>query len=148
MSETGVRMVEPGEPPSMEEIEYWIGKKAYGFWKRVANEIEQSYPDIFSPEWLFGGKKHGWYLRYKKSKSFCQMVPEKNRFMLLIVFGATEREKVETIRVELTARTQKAYDDATTYHDGKWLLLHVDDDETVADVKRLLAVKRKPKTPQ
>jgi hypothetical protein len=34
---------------------------------------------------------------------------------------------------------------AATFHDGKWLGLVVDSDEVLADVKRLLAVKRKPK---
>jgi hypothetical protein len=96
-------------------------------------------------DWLFGGKKHGWSLRYKKGKSFCTLIPEKNRFAIQIVFGAEEREKVEAIRDELSARTQADYDRAKTYHDGKWLLLTVDADDVVADVERLLAVKRNPK---
>ena len=84
------------------------------------------YPDVFTPEWLFGGKKHGWSLRYKKSKSFCTLIPEKNRFALLIVFGDT-------------------YDKAATYYDGKWLLLTIDSNKIVEDVLQLLTVKRKPK---
>ena len=138
-------MTEPGEPPTPKQIELWMGRKAYCFWIRVSKMIAQNYPDVFTPEWLFGGKKHGWSLRYKKSKSFCTLIPEKNRFVLLIVFGADERSKVETIRRELFARTRKAYDEATTYHDGKWLRLSVDDEDIVADVERLLAVKRRPK---
>jgi len=73
------------------------------------------------------------------------MIPEKNRFAILIVFGAEERTKVETIRGGLSAQIQRAYDDATTYHDGKWLLLTVDADRVVDDVERLLSVKRKSK---
>ena len=84
------------------------------------------YPDVLTPEGLFGGKKHGWSLRYKKSKSFCTLIPEKNRFALLIVFGDT-------------------YDKAATYYDGKWLLLTIDSNKVVEDVLRLLAIKRKPK---
>jgi hypothetical protein len=145
MKETGLRLTEPGEPPSLKQIESWMGRKAYGFWTRVFKLIAHNYPDVFTPEWLFGGKKHGWSLRYKKSKSFCTLIPEKNRFVLVIVFGANERSKVETIRRELSLRTRKTYDEATTYHDGKWLLLSVDDEAIVADVERLLSVKRRPK---
>ena len=145
MKETSLRLTEPGEPPTLEQIESWMGRKAYGFWTRVSKMIAQSYPDVFTPEWLFGGKKHGWSLRYKKSKSFCTLIPEKNRFVLLIVFGASERSKVETIRHELSGRTRKKYNEAKTYHDGKWLLLRVDDETMVADVERLLALKRRPK---
>jgi hypothetical protein len=68
MKETSVRLTKPSEPPTLKQIESWIGRKAYGFWTNVSNMIAQNYPDVFTPEWLFGGKKHGWSLRYKKSK--------------------------------------------------------------------------------
>ena len=145
MKEISLRLTEPSEAPTLKQIEPWIGRKAYGFWTRVSKLIAQNYPDVFTPEWLFGGKKHGWSLRYKKGKSFCTLIPEKNRFAIQIVFGAEERSKVETIRDELSSRTQKEYDKATTYHDGKWLLLIVDTDKVVDDIERLLAVKRRPK---
>jgi hypothetical protein len=145
MSEASLRMTEPGKPPTPSQIAAWIGKDAYEFWKRITHSVEQNYPNVFSPEWLFGGEKHGWSLRYKKGKSFCTLIPEKNRFAIQIVFGAEERAKMETMRDKLSPRTQREYDKAATYHDGKWLLLSVDTDKAVDDVERLLAVKRKPK---
>ena len=145
MTESDNRMTQPGSPPSDSEVAKWIGKEADKYWSNIARLIEQVYPEVFTPEWLYGSKKHGWSLRYKKSKSFCTFIPEKNRLALLIVFGAEERAKVEKIRNSLTQYTQKRYDEATTYHDGKWLFLTVDSDRIVEDVMRLLAVKRKPK---
>lgn len=145
MDEPSIRMTQRDSPPSDSEIGKWIGKKAYSYWTHVKQQIEQIYPNVFTPEWLFGGKKHGWSLRYKKSKSFCTLIPEKNRFALLIVFGAEERAKVEAMRDSLSQHTRKKYDEATTYHDGKWLLLTIDTDKVVEDVMQLLAVKRKPK---
>jgi hypothetical protein len=129
----------------LREFAAWIGKDGYRFWRRIAQSIEQNYPGIFNPDWLFGGKKHGWGLRYKKGKSFCTLVPEKNRLLIQIVFGAEERAKVEMIRRELSLKTQEAYDSAATYHDGKWLLLPVDSESIATDVERLLEAKRKPK---
>jgi hypothetical protein len=145
MNESCGRMTQPGTPPSDLEIAAWIGKKAYKYWKHVTHLIERSYPGVFVPEWLFGGEKHGWSLRYKKSKSFCTLIPEKNRFALLIVFGAEERAKAEAIRDSLSTYTQKEYDKAATYHDGKWVLLTINSDKVVDDVRKLLAIKRKPK---
>ena len=138
-------MTESGKSPTASQVEGWIGEDAYEFWKGVARLIEKNYPNVFTPEWLFGGKKHGWSLRYKKGKSFCTMIPEKNRFAILIFFGAEERAREETIRDELFAQIRRAYDGAPTYHDGKWLVLTVDTDSVVDDVERLLSVKRKPK---
>lgn len=145
MNDSCDRLTQSGEPPTPREVAAWVGTDAYGFWKRVAQWIEQNYPHVFTPQWLFGGKKHGWSLRYKKGKSFCTLIPEKGLCTLLIVFGDKERIGVEAIRQRLSARTLKEYDKATTYHDGKWLVLTVDADAVLADVERLLAVKRKPK---
>ena len=137
-------MTEPGSPPTDSAVADWVGKDAYKYWELITQLIEQRYPSVFTPEWLYGGKKHGWSLRYKKNKSFCTLIPEKNRFALLIVFGAEERAKVEAIKNGLAKKTQKEYDQATTYHDGKWLLLVVDTDRVVKDVMLLLALKRRP----
>jgi len=145
MSETSQRMTEPGSPPTPGQLESWLGKKALGFWRQVEKIIAEKYPGVFVPEWLYGGKKHGWSVRYKKSKSFCTMIPEKGRCLLMIVFGREERAKVETIRDELSTKVRKAYDEATTYHDGKWLLLEINNKTALADAETLLAVKRKPK---
>jgi hypothetical protein len=145
MNESSIRMTQGDNPPSTSEIAQWIGKGAYQYWARVTQLIEQHYPGVFVPEWLFGGKKHGWSLRYKKNRPFCTLVPEKNRFAVLIIFGEAERAKVEDIRDRLSAQSRKEYDNATIYHDGKWVLLKIDTDTAVKDVERLLAVKRRPK---
>lgn len=140
-----LRLTESAKPPAPEQIESWIGTRPYSLWQRVAEFIAENYPGVFEPEWLFGGEKHGWSLRYKKSKSFCTFIPEKGRFLILIVFGSKERAKVEAIRKALSRGTREAYDEATTYHDGKWLLLDVDDERILADVEQLLVLKRRPK---
>ncbi len=146
MIESSSRITRRGNPPAGPEIAKWLGKEAYRYWKQVTNLIEHIYPGVFAPEWLFGGEKHGWSLRYKKSKSFCTLIPEKNRFALLIVFGAEERAKTEAIRDGLSKHTQKEYDGAATYHDGKWVLLAIDNDKVLEDVRKLLAIKRKPQS--
>jgi len=144
MNESSTRMTDPANPPSDGALADWIGEEAHEYWERVRKHIEQVYPNIFTPEWLFGGRKHGWSLRYKKNTSFCTLIPEKNRFALLIVFGIKERERVEAMKDRLSKLTRKKYDEATTYHDGKWLLLTIDTDKAVEDVMLLLSVKRRP----
>lgn len=139
------RMVHPGSPPKDSEVKVWIGEHAFEYWKKAIGLINRKYPGVFVPEWLYGGKKHGWSLRYKKSKSFCTLIPEKDHFAILVVFGKEERHKVEAIKGRLLAHTQEEYDKATTYHDGKWVLLSVDSDTVLKDIELLLGVKRKSK---
>jgi hypothetical protein len=61
------RMIRPGRPPTNSEVAAWIGKHAFEYWKKISSLIDRKYPGVFVPEWLYGGKKHGWSLRYKVS---------------------------------------------------------------------------------
>ena len=138
-------MTQPQSPPNDTEVSAWIGDHAFEYWKQITSLIDQKYPGVFVPEWLFGGKKHGWSLRYKKTKSFCTLIPEKDRLAVLIVFGGAERQKVEAVKDQLSAETREEYEKATTYHDGKWVLLTVGSGTVVGDLQLFLGVKRKPK---
>jgi hypothetical protein len=147
MNDFGQRILDKTTQPDEEAISNWIGPENYTRWTRLLQFIERNYPGVFAPDWLFGGKKHGWGLRFKKSKSFCTLIPERDQLKILIVLGGVERERTEQILPELSPCIRKVYAEAATYHDGKWLGIVVDSDEVLADVERLLTIKRKPKRP-
>lgn len=139
-------MLDRTQKPDEAAILNWIGSKNYERWKLIQQFIESNYPGIFPPgDWLFGGRKHGWGLRFKKSKSFCTLIPERNRLLILIVLGRKEREKAETVLHELDPSIRDEYARAATYHDGKWLAIAVDSDLILEDIKKLLVIKRKPR---
>jgi hypothetical protein len=145
MSGIGERMLDGSKQPDARSVGAWLGASGYKHWMRLLDFIEVNYPGVFAPDWIFGGKKHGWGLRFKKSKSFCTLIPERKRLVVQIVFGGEEREKAAKILPELTPSAREAYTEATTYHDGKWLALVVDRTEILDDIEKLLALKRKPK---
>ena len=145
MSEENLRMTDPEGPPSFEKLEALLGPQGWIYWVGITGFIAHNHPGVFEPDWLYGGKKHGWSLRYKKSKSYCTLIPEKNNLLIQIVFGAKERDQVVAIMDTLSKQTREAYNEAATYHDGKWLLLTVDNETVVSDIEKLLAVKRRPK---
>jgi hypothetical protein len=145
MSAIGERMLDGSVPPDTRSVAAWLGAREYRHWTRLLEFIERNYPGVFTPDWIFGGKKYGWGLRFKKSKSFCTLIPKRNRLVVQIVFGGEERRKAEKILPELTPSVRKAYAEATTYHDGKWLALIADHKETLDDIEKLLTVKRKPR---
>jgi hypothetical protein len=134
-------------PPNDEELADWLGASAQGFWQALRARIEEAYPDTFTPDWSFGGQKHGWGLRYKKSKSFCTLIPERGRMAAMIVFGGAERDKMQPVLPGLSAAFRKAYEAAQTYHDGKWVLFPVDSERDVDDILSALTAKRRPRRP-
>jgi hypothetical protein len=145
MDNAGERMVEGAQAPNARSLAEWLGPANYKRWNRIVGFIDSAHPGVFAPDWVYGGKKHGWGLRFKKSKSFCTLIPEHNRLRVLIVFGAHERDKAELVLHKLSVPARDAYAEATTYHDGKWVLLSIDNEALLADVMKLLAVKRAPK---
>jgi len=145
MGELGHRMVDGSGQPDAGSVAPWVGAQSYRRWRHLVEFIESSYPGVFTPDWVFGGKKYGWGLRFKKSKSFCTLIPERGRLVVQIVLGGKEREETEKILPELSPDVRKKYAEATTYHDGKWLAIVADRDAILDDIKRLLAIKRKPK---
>jgi hypothetical protein len=134
--------------PDAKALSTWLGKRAYKRWMRLVHFIDITYPGVFAPEWLFYGEKYGWALRYKKSKSFCTLIPERDRFFVQIVFGKEEREKAQKVLHELSPAVCAAYKKAKTYHDGKWLCAAVEQDEVLNDIEKFLAVKRHVKVPE
>jgi hypothetical protein len=139
------RLFDKSQPPTDESVSGFIGVEAAARWSALLGFIDSAYPGVFHGEWLYGGARHGWSLRFKKSKSFCTLIPERGRMRVSIVFGAAERDKVQDLLPNLVSHVRDDYEGATTYHDGKWVIIDVDRDEALEDVERLLQVKRRPR---
>jgi Protein of unknown function (DUF3788) len=131
-------------PPDDGTIRDWIGPGAFKHWTKLQNWIDELYPGVFAPEWLYGGKKRGWSLRYKKTKAFCTFLPEYRRFSAVVVLGRTEREKFEERRDVWQPQLVRLYNEAQTYPDGKFLTVAISSADDRHSVMELLTMKRPP----
>ncbi len=112
-------------------------------WNDLREYLEKSYD--FSPELVFYGKKYGWTIRYRKSgKTLISLFPEHGAFTALIVLGKKEGQKAAAILEELSTATRELVGGTKQLADGKWLWIRVHDFSQVADIKKLLAAKRRP----
>ncbi|WP_354202379.1 DUF3788 domain-containing protein [Bradyrhizobium sp. JR4.1] len=140
----GDRITDKSAPPDDGTVREWIGPDAFEHWAELRNWIDEFYPGVFAPDWLYGGKNRGWSLRYKKTKAFCTLLPEYKRVSAVVVMGGAEREKFEERRYVWRPQLVKLYDEATTYIDGKWLTIAISSENDLHDVTELLAMKRPP----
>jgi hypothetical protein len=62
----------------------------------------------------------------------------------MIIFGKDERDKVYAVKENLSKRVRQVYDEAKTYHDGKWVMFEFEDSSIFEDLLKLLGIKRKP----
>ncbi len=129
--------------PSNEEMIALIGKPLFELWGKITDLIDSKYDmDCF---WNSGGKKWTYEYKYRRGgKTLCALYAKDNVFGFMIIFGKTERDKVEAIRSELSPETQRIYDEAATYHDGKWVMFELTDTSLFSDMEKLLRIKRKP----
>lgn len=140
----GDRITDKSAAPDGAVIRSWIGPEAFEYWVAHRTWIDKFYPGVFVPDWIYGGKKRGWSLRYKKTKAFCTLLPEYRKFSTIVVLGRAEREKFEERRHIWRPQIVKLYDGAKTYMDGKWLTVAVSSKDDQNDVRDLLTMKRPP----
>jgi hypothetical protein len=142
--QNGDRIADKSAPPDESKVRDWLGRESFGHWTKLRNWIDDSYPGVFAPDWLYGGKKRGWSLRYTKTKALCTLVPAYKLVSVLIVLGRAEREKFEQRRYAWSPQLVKLYDETRTYHDGKWLTVAVSSAGHRHEVTELVGMKRPP----
>jgi hypothetical protein len=149
MASETARSAEPGDRisgklscPDERTIRDWLGPEAFKLWGELRSWIDEFYPNVFAPDWIYGGKKRGWALRYKENRAFCSLLPGYRLLSVLVVLGRAEQEKFEERRYFWSASLVKLYDESRTYHDGKWLTLPILSVDDLVEATDLMSMKR------
>nr|WP_313066904.1 DUF3788 domain-containing protein [Paraburkholderia sp. LEh10] len=141
-NQIGDRIADKSSPPDKRAVRDWLGPEAFTHWVELRSWIEASYPGVFEPDWLYGGKKRGWSLRYKKTRALCTLLPAYRQLSVLVVLGRTERDKFEERRYSWSPQLVKLYDDARAYPDGKWLIVPISSANDRHEITELMTMKR------
>ncbi len=144
LSKYSQRMIEKDTQPTQTKIAATLGAKAIKAWKEVRGFLKENYD--FDPELMFYGIKYGWCYRYRrKGKTLCVLFPESGAFTMLVTLGKKEIEVFQQNYKTFNADTQKKFDTAYQYHDGKWIYKRVLNRSDLKDVRSLAIIKKKPK---
>jgi hypothetical protein len=104
-------------------------------WARITYDVEG--------EPYFFGRTTGWTVRYRRAgRALFTLIPRIDGFSAIVVIGPTAW--ASTAELELTREVRAALDAAHPYPEGRWAWIEVADDETVADVMQLVALKAPP----
>lgn len=146
-TQIGDRLADKSAAPDNDAVRDWIGPEAFTHWVEMQSWIEENYPGVFAPEWLYGGQKKGWSLRYKKIRAFCTFVPEYKRLSAVVVLGGVERDKFEDRRSLWRPQLVKLYEETKVYPDGLFLTTAISSVDDRQELKELLTMKRPPTAP-
>lgn len=84
-------------------------------------------------------------LKFKQGqKTIFTIYLHEDRFTFLIIFGRKEREIFEEQAESFSDYICNYYNNAKTYHDGKWMFIDVTTTEQLEEVKKLILIKKKP----
>ena len=129
--------------PSQSIMTEFLGLSLYEVWQALCLAIDERYD--MERLWNTGGKNWAYEYKYRRGgKTLCSLYAKANCVGFMIIFGKDERVKFETIRDTLSDAVCRQYDEAKTYHDGKWVMFEPTDTTEFDDYMKLLAIKRKP----
>lgn len=129
--------------PNEEEITALAGKSLYEIWTKLCDLIDENYD--MDRLWNKGGKAWTYEYKYRRGgKTLCALYARENCIGFMIILGKDERLKFENERENYSVEVQRIYDEAQTYHDGKWIMFEPLDTSMFDDFIKLLKIKRKP----
>ncbi|MDE6899920.1 MAG: DUF3788 domain-containing protein [Oscillospiraceae bacterium] len=129
--------------PDGEELTALVGKPLYDVWKKLCALIDEKYE--MERLWNSGGKAWTYEYKYRRGgKTLCALYARESCVGFMIILGKDERLKFEANRESYSKEVQEKYDEAQTYHDGKWIMFEPVDTSLFHDFIRLLQIKRKP----
>lgn len=129
--------------PNAEDMIVLIGQPLYDIWQELCARIEEKYE--MERLWNKGGKAWTYEYKYRRGgKTLCALYAKESSIGFMIILGKDERMKFEENRKNYSESVQKIYDEAKTYHDGKWIMFEPVDTSMFNDFIHLLAIKRKP----
>ncbi|WP_322202275.1 DUF3788 domain-containing protein [Acutalibacter intestini] len=128
--------------PDAEQLKTLVGKPLYEVWEKLCALIDEKYD--MDCLWDKGGKAWTYEYKYRRGgKTLCALYARENCIGFMIIFGKDERLKFEKDRENYSEEVQRIYDEARTYHDGKWMMFEPTDTSLFQDFIRLLGIKRK-----
>ena len=131
------------EIPSQSVLIDLIGQPLFEVWQALCSAIDEKYE--MDRSWNSGRRRWTYEYKYRRGgKTLCCLYVKSQCIGFMVIFGKDERAKVEVLRNTLSPAVCKKFDEAETYHDGKWVMFEPADKLEFDDYLKLLAVKRRP----
>ncbi|HWR23092.1 MAG TPA: DUF3788 domain-containing protein [Feifaniaceae bacterium] len=130
----------PDAQPTKDMIRDYIGNP---LWDTFHARMREAYGVLPAASYSKCSAQPGWNVKYQKSgKSLCTLYPVEGYFIALVVIGAKEEPEANLLMPHATRYVRELYEKTPFSCGGRWLMLHVTDEEILEDVLRLIALRR------
>lgn len=105
--------------PAVQEIGEYINNSVF---TQFCAEIRKAYKCNEKIEYSSCSWERGWNIKFKKAgRTLCTVYPREGYFTIMIVIGTKEKEPVEAILPECTARLSDIYNQTQEGNGQRWL---------------------------
>ena len=143
------RILDKSATPDEAAIQKHLGRQGYARLSTLESRLEASYQLDREIKFPFGND-YGWGYKYNhKSSHLCYVFFENGAFTVMFQIGDKQVPLVEDVFSSLLSKTQRLW--KSRYPCGKcggWVHYRVSADDELADVIKLLAIRKKPATKQ
>lgn len=129
--------------PEFDDLTKYIKGSARELWIDFTNYIHSEYQS--SPKITFSkcSGKPGWNVKYQKAgKAICTLYPEKERFVALVIVTLDLLPLIEGASDGFEPEVWQVIKNAKPFNNTLWLMIGVESEAVLEDVKRLLILKR------
>ena len=128
-----------GHQPTQENFCEYIGND---LWQQMNTYLQETYN--VSPKVVYSGCswQKGWNVKYQKGgRSLCTLYPMQGYFVTLVVIGNREIDEAELLIALCGEYVKTLFYKSIFGHQGKWMMVEVEDTDVLGDVKKLIALR-------
>ena len=126
-----------------DEIVDYIKEPALSWWMDINSFIQKEYKASPKVSYSKCSMQKGWNVKYQKSgKSLCTLYPEMKSFITLIVIKLELIPIIEAMSSEFEPAVLDIVESARPFNGTKWLMIRVDSEAILKDVRELLVLKQ------
>lgn len=127
---------------AFEELSGYIEEPALSWWIDLNSFLQNKYKAKPKMSYSKCSMQRGWNVKYQKSgKSLCTLYPEKESFIVLIVIKLDLIPIIEALENEFEPVVLDVVRSARPFNGTKWLMIKVESEAVLKNVRELLVLK-------
>ncbi len=127
---------------AFEDLSGYIEEPALSWWIDLNSFLQNKYKATPKMSYSKCSMQRGWNVKYQKSgKSLCTLYPEKESFIVLIVIKLDLIPIIEALGNEFEPTVLDVVRSARPFNGTKWLMIKVESEAVLKNVRELLVLK-------
>jgi AraC family transcriptional regulator len=130
--------------PNMSEISEMVANETFDeLYRYMISEYQALMKIEYSREAAF----KGWNVKYRKSgRTLCTVYPRSGHFMLLLVVGQKEKQRVEDLLPEMSEEFRNAYNRTQEWMGQRWMMFDISVHTALLDdILKVVRIRRESK---